>query len=246
MRTAGPEAACRWQPNIRNKPTVKIDPLDTRRPFGLRWADRLLSKGLPLVQVFRVAPELSSRCCTWHLFRMPCAGAFGVLLFALRRKHVVIHSHDHRDEDDGVVEQMKLDPGNPQLREAGRDRRMKPIMARNCLVLQNAMLNVVPELDPERDHPPGVGNPGETLPQDPQADKHDQGIAVMQRLRLYEPGVYEPQHTQRLWTRPMHYIDLVGLKEMFPPMGDDDGHESQQRGLVPAGVELFIKSSVLR
>ena len=46
-----------------------------------------------------------------------------------RREHVVVHRDDHRDEDDGVVEQVQFDARHPQLHEAGRHRPPE----RNCV-----------------------------------------------------------------------------------------------------------------
>src|SRR5579871_1231902 len=110
---------------------------------------------------------------------MPGASAFRVLFFTFRRKHVVVHSHHHRDEDDRVIEKVKLDTGDPKLRETGGNRGMKPIMTGDRLVLQNTVLDVMPELNPEGDHPPRIGNTREALAEYPDANEHDQGIAVM-------------------------------------------------------------------
>src|SRR4029434_4578983 len=68
----------------------------------------------------------------------------GVLL---RWEHVVVHRNDHRDEDDGVVEQMELDARNPDLHEARRHRPSAQVVARRGLDDEEQVLDVMEELD---------------------------------------------------------------------------------------------------
>ena len=70
------------------------------------------------------------------------------------REHVEVHRHDHRDEHDGVVEQVQLDARHPELHEAGRHRPIEQVLPEQILGLQQQVLDVMEELDRERDRPP--------------------------------------------------------------------------------------------
>src|ERR1051325_2281121 len=96
---------------------------------------------------------------------MPSAGASHPDGIARRWIHVVIHRNDHRDEHDGVVEQVQLDAREPDLSDARRDLAAKPEVMGVGLVEQNEMLEVVPELNNERRHPPLEGSTGESAAQ---------------------------------------------------------------------------------
>jgi hypothetical protein len=76
------------------------------------------------------------------------------LLFSLGWEHVIVHSHDHRNENYGVVEEMQFNAGDPELDDTDRDRRTEKIVSGDGLPLQQSMLDVVPELNAERDRPP--------------------------------------------------------------------------------------------
>ena len=115
--------------------------------------------------------------------RITVAGARDRSPFVGRRKHVVVHADRHRDEDNGVVEQVQFHTWKDQLEHAGRDRRPPEIVLQCGLNNQQGMLNMVPELDPEREGPPLQRNALEALTKYPEADQHDDGIPVMHRLR---------------------------------------------------------------
>jgi len=64
------------------------------------------------------------------------------------REEVAVHADCHRNEHDGVVEQVQLDLREPDLRDAGRDGSAEEVVMRESLVEQQPMLDVMPELDP--------------------------------------------------------------------------------------------------
>src|SRR5262249_6038021 len=51
---------------------------------------------------------------------IPRARALRAVGFGRWRKHVVVHRDHHRNEHDGVIEEMELDPRHPVLDEARR------------------------------------------------------------------------------------------------------------------------------
>ena len=95
---------------------------------------------------------------------------------------MVVHSHDHRDENYGVVEKVQLDAGNPKLRNAGRNWRTEKIAPGDGLPLKKRVLDVAPELDAERDHPPRVCSPLKPFAEAPDADEHHQGVEIVKQL----------------------------------------------------------------
>src|SRR5580704_4400285 len=114
----------------------------------------------------------------------PLTGA-GRVSLSFGRKHVVIHRDHHRDEHDRVVEEMQLNPGENQLQDAARYRLTPEIMVSRSLPDQQKMLDVMPELNPKRNHPPGMRSSGKALAKNPEADQHHQGIAVVHSLRSH-------------------------------------------------------------
>jgi hypothetical protein len=92
--------------------------------------------------------------------------------FSLGREHVVVHSYDHRDENYGVVEKVQLDAGNPKLRDAGRNGGPEKIATGDGLPLKKRVLDVVPELYSESDHPPLVRPPLKPFAEAPDAYEH--------------------------------------------------------------------------
>src|ERR1700691_5521837 len=106
------------------------------------------------------------------------------------------------------------------------------------------MFDVVPELDPESHHPPCVGNSGKALSEHPNADEHHQGVAVVQRFCLDQPGIPQTEQAESFRARPSHHINLVSLKQVLAPMRKHDQHENLQSTLVPAGVELLVKAQI--
>src|SRR6476646_4637394 len=71
-------------------------------------------------------------------------------------EHVVVHRNHHRDEHDGVVEQMELDARDPVLDEARRHRTAEKIVSGDRLNLQQQVLEVMEELNTQRNCPPAV------------------------------------------------------------------------------------------
>src|SRR5579862_7261050 len=106
------------------------------------------------------------------------------------------------------------------------------------------MLNVMPELDPKRHHPPGMRNPRKSLAEHPQANEHDQGIAIVQGFGLNQPRIQQTDQAQSFRTRPPHDIDLVSLDEMLSPMRQHDEHENLQPTLMPTGIELLVEPGI--
>src|SRR5437879_1698872 len=75
------------------------------------------------------------------------------------REHVIIHGHDHRDEDHGVVEQVQLESRDPQLQDAGGSSGSEQRPAGDDLPLKQPVLDVMPELDHQRREPPQARPP---------------------------------------------------------------------------------------
>src|SRR5438477_12489088 len=132
---------------------------------------------------------------------MVSARARGFRRLARRRIHVIVHRHHHRNEYDRVVEQMQLDSWNPDLADTRRDFAAEPEVMRLRLIEQNEMLEVVPELNPESDHPPRMRPPGKSFPQNPETNHHYQRKAVMEHFRFHEPWIVhaEYSHRHRAW-----------------------------------------------
>ena len=104
--------------------------------------------------------------------------------------------------------------------------------------LQQRVLDVVKELDGERDRPPAmVIHAGEPRSQQPEAGEHHQRVPVVQRFRLHEPGEEISQRAARLGHRPAQRIDLKRLQQVLGPVREHDHHEDTQRQLVPGTVQ---------
>src|SRR5690606_13030666 len=140
-------------------------------------------------------------------------------------EQVVVHPNDHRNEYQRVVNQVQLDAGDEKLSETHWHRAVCQVHTHDRLPLQEAVLDVMPELDPEGDHPPGTGKSGKAFTKDKNADQHDQRIAVVQHLGFYEPGKPEPEHATRLGDRPAQHVDLKSLREVFGPVRQHDCHK---------------------
>src|ERR1700722_8321102 len=140
---------------------------------------------------------------------------------------------------------MEFDPRKDELEEAAGYRLSPEIMMRRGLVDQQEMFYVMPELNPERDHPPGMRAPGKAFSEYPNADQHDQGVAIMQRFGLNQPRIPQTEQAQSLRARPSHDIDLVSLNQMLRPMTEHNHHKDLQRALMPTGIELLVKAGVI-
>jgi len=68
----------------------------------------------------------------------------------------------------------------------------------NDLTLEQRVLDVMPELDHERREPHARDRPTKPGNKSKCPTKHDQGIAIVQHLRVHEPGNAWPK-TPRAW-----------------------------------------------
>src|ERR1700746_3406018 len=107
---------------------------------------------------------------------------------------------------------------------------------------QQQMLNVMPELDHQSNGPPFPGGPGKSFSQNPDANQHDERIAIVQNFRVDQPGEVQPKKATGMMGRPAKDIDLPGLGNMLRPMRQHDNHKGPERSFVPTGVDLFIKA----
>src|SRR5437868_13528963 len=102
---------------------------------------------------------------------MTRASAHHLHCIACRRIYVIVHRDYHRNENDGVIEQMKLDAREPDLSNARRNLSAEPEVMSVGLVELDEMLEVVPDLNPERHHPPLVRSSGESATPHTTADQ---------------------------------------------------------------------------
>src|SRR5262245_6310531 len=102
------------------------------------------------------------------------------------------------------------------------------------------MLDVMEELDPERRHPPEVIDlTREAAAQSPEADQHNHGIPIVERLGLDERREEDTQGTTCFRDRPPEHVYLKSLQKMFNPVREHDHHEQAERQLVPVAVQPF-------
>src|SRR6202041_867773 len=139
---------------------------------------------------------------------------------------------------------MEFDPREDQLKHAARHRLTPKIVMKSRLPDKQKVLNVMPELDPERHHPPSVRNSGKSLAEHPKADEHHQGIAVVQGLRLDQPRIPQTNQAQSLRARPSHNINLVSLDQVLGPMGEHNKHKDLQPTLMPTSIEFLVKAGI--
>src|SRR5579863_7324495 len=174
----------------------------------------------------------------------PLARAGHVPLLARGREHVVIHADHHGDEHDRIIEKVQLNPREDQLQDAAGHRLAPEIVMKRGLPDQQKMFNVMPELNPKGNHPPGVRNSGKALAKHPQADQHHQGVAVVQSFGLNQPRVPQPDKAICPRPRPSHDINLISLEKMFTPVRQHYKHKDLQTALVPARIELVGEAGV--
>src|SRR6185437_481947 len=174
----------------------------------------------------------------------PFAGAVRIPSFTLWREHVIVHADHHGNENDRVIEKMQFYTGKEQLQHAARHRFMPEVVVGRGLVNEQKVLNVMPELDYQRDRPPSERSSGKTLPKHPNPDQHDQSVAIMQGFCLNKPWPNQSKQSQCLWTRPVHDPDLIGLNQMLHPVSKHDDHEDLQRPLMPGGIQLLVKRGI--
>ena len=169
---------------------------------------------------------------------MSRAGAhrYGVLC---RWIDVIVHGYHHRDEYKRIVNEMQLDTRDPDLADARRHRAAEPVLMRLRLVKENEVLEVMPELNPERDHPPFVRSARKTLSQNPEPDEHHEGETVVQRLCLHEPRIVHAENSHRHLAGPVHHEELVRLDDVLEPVKKHDRQKNLKRHFVPARVQVL-------
>src|SRR5579862_3529601 len=107
---------------------------------------------------------------------------------------------------------------------------------------QKQMLEVVPELDDECNRPPFASSAGKSLPQNPNANQHHQGIAIVQYFGLDEPRIPEAKYPVGFWPGPPHHVNLIGLDQMLAPVRQYNDHKYLQRSLMPHRVQFVIET----
>ena len=109
---------------------------------------------------------------------------------------MVVHADHHRNEHDRVVEKVYFDAKlwKQQLQKTDRHRRAEPVVMCKRLPLQNEVLEVMPELDHERDGPPLTRSSGEAFSQRPDPDQHHERVTVVQRLGAHKPREKQTEH----------------------------------------------------
>src|SRR6185295_6243095 len=112
------------------------------------------------------------------------------------------------------------------------------------LPLQDRMLDVMPELDHERDRPPLPRRSGKTLSQRPNPDEHHDRVTIMQHFRTHEPRKEQTENAAGARPRPTEHINLVSLGEVLSPVREDDECKHVQRAFVPDAVQLFIETRI--
>lgn len=156
---------------------------------------------------------------------------------------MVVHGDHHRNEYDGVVEEMyfcaKL--RQQQLQETDWDRRAKPVVMSEGLPLQDRVFDVMPELDRESNGPPFPRRTRKTLSQHPNSNQHHDRIAVMQNLRADKPRIKQTEDTIRRRPRPAEHINLKSLREVLGPVREHDQHKQVQRAFMPNRIEFLVK-----
>lgn len=102
---------------------------------------------------------------------------------------MVVHPDHHGDEDDCIVEKVKLDARKIELQDAARYGLAEQVVMKDILPNQQKMFDVVPELDDQCDRPPGACSACKPFQKNPDSDQHYQGIAIVKYLRLNQPGI---------------------------------------------------------
>src|SRR5580692_12492496 len=189
-----------------------------------------------------------SRCLGFSFFRtlVPSASACIVVHFALGREDVVVHPNHHRNKHDGVIEKMQLHAREEELQYAHRHRSAAQIVMQYVLRDEQQMLNVMPELNHQRDRPPRARSSAESLAQHPEPNQHHQSIAIVQHFRFYQPRVPQSHDAVGHWPRPAHYPNLVSLHQMLTPMRQHYKHKDLQGAFVPHRVQLVVEAGTCR
>lgn len=152
-----------------------------------------------------------------------------------------IHGDDHRNENQGIINEMQFRPGEPDLEDTGRNLTAKEVGSNNSLPLKQGMFDEMPDLDCEGDVPKCAGKTGETGPQEEQTDEHEDGITPMEQFGADQPGEPQPQHAAGFGAGPAENKYLVGLNDVFDPVGQNDGGVDIQSAFVGRPVEDIYK-----
>jgi hypothetical protein len=133
---------------------------------------------------------------------------------------------------------VQFDTWDPELRQARRHRPVEERRAENRLQLQQSVLDVVEELDGQRDRPPVSRDRfHEARPQDEQADQHDERVGVVEHFRRDHPGVEVPEDAARVGHGPAEGVDLKRLGEVLGPVGQHNHHEEPEGDLVRLRIQ---------
>src|SRR6185369_194082 len=95
------------------------------------------------------------------------------------------------------------------------------------------MLDVMPELDHERDCPPLTRSSSEAFPQCPNSNEHHDRITVVQNFGAHEPRKEQTENAAGARTRPAKHVNLVSLRQMLGPVREDDERKSIECAFMP-------------
>ncbi len=199
-----------------------------RRPLTgeLRWEEPYARSGGYLA------------CRIGHVTRsVLCAGTFHGVAVRGRWAHVQVHRHDHGDENECVVEKVKLHSRDNQLRNACGDVASEEVGAGRGLPNQQKVLEMVPHLNGEGGVPPSPRLADKARTQQEEPDKHDDRIRVVKELRCDEPRKRQTEKAPGFRALPPENKHLHGLGDVLNPVGHDDGEEAPQGNTVIAGIE---------
>src|SRR5687767_1718523 len=108
------------------------------------------------------------------------------------------------------------------------------------------MLNVVEELNGQRDRPPTpVVPPCEPWTQQPESHEHDQRVYIVQDFRGDQPGEEVTEEAAGVGHGPTEAVNLKRLQQMLCPMGENDHCKGSKGKLVMRSVEPFYKTERL-
>lgn len=85
---------------------------------------------------------------------------------------------------------------------------------------------MVEKLKRKPQHPPARRRPPKHREKERIAQEHEQGMTIMQPLRLHEPRIPQPQKTHTARTFPTQPPELVALANVFNQVRDDHDHKN--------------------
>src|SRR5205814_1793002 len=145
---------------------------------------------------------------------------------------VVEHERIIEEIDTGGAEGARRRRRQPTRAEADRDRRTEQIPTGDDLPLEQRVLDVMPELNDQRGHPPVARPAREAGQEEPYPRQHDHGVAIVQHFGVHQPGEPLSQHPARLVDRPVERVHLERLDEMLRQVREHDDHEDSEGALV--------------